>query len=57
MADCQTCLDFIDNSGGNMDWVKTMSFEELNKCKAKIKVFKCPSCGGKVDVIYLVKPK
>lgn len=55
--DCRTCLDFIDKTGGDMKWVETMSREELNKVEAKTKTLKCPECGSKVHLIYIVKPR
>jgi len=55
--ECRKCLDVFVKTGGDMEWTKTMSLEELNKVKAKIRIFKCPDCGSETSIVYLVNPR
>jgi uncharacterized protein (UPF0212 family) len=55
--DCRKCSDFFARIGQDAEWTKSMSLEELNKVRAKIRVFKCPDCGNEVNLIHIVKPK
>ena len=50
-------MDVFVKTGGDMEWTKTMSLEELNKVKAKIRIFKCPDCGSETSIVYLVNPR